>query len=331
MGTGYYIGEIYRVDEEKNFGIDPATGLPIPVGSPLVDVSDTAFAFLKEGRRENTHVFFQDVWRFANDWEFTGGVRYDHYSDFGDTSNPRLALVWSARQNLTVKALYGEAFRAPSFAETGAQANPAILGNPKLRPETLKSYELAFNYKPADSFSANLNLFRYQWKDIIQFVPDVGGGTRTAQNAGEQKGHGFEFETIWEINTTFSVSANFAWQQSTDESADADAGNSPEKEFYVRLDWRLPDDWMINLQSNWVMDRNRVFNDPRPAIDDYAVVDANLRKSRFMKNWEFALLAKNLFNEGAREPSLNGTPVPLIPNDLPLSGRSLMGELRYHF
>lgn len=330
-GTGYYIGEIYQVSEEKNFGIDPGTGFPILPGSPLVDVSDTPVTFLKEGRRENTYTFIQDVWRFANDWEFTGGVRYDHYSDFGDTTNPRLALVWSARQNLTVKALYGEAFRAPSFAETGAQANPAILGNPKLRPETLKSYELAFNYRPAYNLTTHLNLFKYVWKDIIQFVPDAGGGTRTAQNAGEQNGHGFEFETTWAINETFAMAANFAWQQSTDESVDRDAGNAPEKEFYVRFDWRLPDDWTVNLQTNWIMGRNRVFNDPRPAIDDYAIVDVNLRKARFLNNWEFALLAKNIFDEDAREPSLNGSPVPLIPGDLPLGGRSLLGELRYHF
>ncbi|MBV1930061.1 MAG: TonB-dependent receptor plug domain-containing protein, partial [Gammaproteobacteria bacterium] len=38
-GAGYYFGEIYKVKEEKNFGIDPATGLPIFPGSPLVDVS----------------------------------------------------------------------------------------------------------------------------------------------------------------------------------------------------------------------------------------------------------------------------------------------------
>ena len=48
--------------------------------------------------------FFKMFGRFLNDWELTAGVRYDHYSDFGDTVNPRLALVWSTTRNLTTKA-----------------------------------------------------------------------------------------------------------------------------------------------------------------------------------------------------------------------------------
>ena len=106
-GFGYYFGEIYKTKEKKNFGTDPATGLPIFPGSPLVDVSDTPYAFLDENERENSHIFIQDVWHLADDWELTTGLRFDHYSDFGDTTNPRVALVWSARHNLTVKALYG--------------------------------------------------------------------------------------------------------------------------------------------------------------------------------------------------------------------------------
>ena len=46
---------------------------------------------------------------------------------------------------------------------------------------------------------------------------------------------------------------------------------------------------------------------------------------------ELALLAKNIFDENAREPTLSATPVPLIPDDLPLAGRSLLAEIRYKF
>jgi hypothetical protein len=44
---------------------------------------------------------------------------------------------------------------------------------------------------------------------------------------------------------------------------------------------------------------------------------------------EVALLVKNLFNDHAREPSLNGTPVPAIPDDLPLAGAAAFVEVRY--
>ncbi|MEZ0121536.1 MAG: TonB-dependent receptor plug domain-containing protein [Candidatus Reddybacter sp.] len=326
-GVGYYFGEIYKVKEEKNFGIDPATGLPI-FGSPLVDVSDTPYAFLNENERENSHIFIQDVWHLADDWELTSGLRFDHYSDFGDTANPRIALVWSARHNLTVKALYGEAFRAPSFAETGEQANPAFLGNPNLEPETLKSYELAFNYKPTYDLTLDLNLFQYYWKDIIQFTPDI-GGTRTAQNAGEQEGHGIELEASWQVNDYLSVLSNYSWQKSEDEQNNADAANAPEQQFYIRANTSLPGGWNMTLQANRVMGRNRAFDDPRQDIDDYTTVDFTLRKSFLTDQLELSLITKNIFNDDAREPSPNGQPVPAITNDLPLARRRIYGEIRY--
>lgn len=329
VGTGYYYGEVYKTEEEKNFGIHPATGFPILPGSGLIDVSDTPLVFLPEDNRENRYVFVQDVWHFANDWELTAGVRYDHYSDFGDTVNPRLALVWSTSHNLTSKFLYGEAFRAPSFAETRVQSNPAVLGNPNLKPETLKSYEIAFNYRPTFDVNIDLNLFYYEWDDIIQFVPDASGTARTAQNTGKQNAHGLELELHWDITDHFSVLTNYSWQDSEDENNNADAANAPEQQFYIRGMATLPHDFDLSVQLNSVMDRNRADNDTRPDIDDYTIVDLTLRKRVLGDQLELALLAKNIFNEGAREPSLNGSPVPQIPDDLPLARRSLLGEIRY--
>lgn len=328
-GAGYYFGEIYKTKEEKNFGIDPSTGLPIFPGSPLVNVSDTPFIFLAENERENSYLFVQDVWHLADDWELTTGLRFDHYSDFGDTTNPRVALVWSARHNLTVKALYGEAFRAPSFAETGEQANPAFLGNSKLKPETLKSYELAFNYKPTYDLTLDLNLFQYYWKDIIQFVPDAGGTTRTAQNTGEQDGRGLELEASWRVNDYLSVLSNYSWQKSDDELNNADAADAPEQQFYIRANTSLPNGLNFSLQANRVMDRNRAFDDPRGNIDDYTTVDLSIRKTFITDRLELALITKNIFNDDAREPSPNGQPVPAISNDFPLDRRRVYGEIRY--
>ncbi len=331
VGTGYYYGEVYKTEEEKNFGIDPSTGFPIFPGSPLIDVSDTPLVFLPEDNRENRYLFVQDVWHLAADWELTAGLRYDHYSDFGDTVNPRFALVWSTRHNLTSKFLYGEAFRAPSFAETRVQSNPTVLGNPDLEPETLKSYELAFNYRPTFDVSIDLNVFHYEWEDIIQFTPDMNGSTRTAQNVGEQEADGLEIEISWDITEQFSILSNYSWQDAEDKNTNSDGANAPEQQFYIRGFAELPNNFDISVQLNSVMDRNRAFGDTRSDIDDYTIVDMTVRKKFFGDQLELSVLAKNIFDEDAREPSLNTIPVPAIPNDLPLAGRRIFGEVRYKF
>ena len=327
FGTGFNYGSLYKVRETKNYTLDPQ-GLPVPLGS-VVDVSETA-PFLRPHDRENYYVFAQDEWALARDWSLTSGVRYDHYSDFGSTINPRLALVWQTRYNLATKILYGRAFRAPSFAEEFNINNPVQLGNPNLKPETINTIELAFDYQPTSVLRMGLNIFRYQIDDLIGFVPDPAPATsRTARNTGKQRGYGLEWEANWRLSDSLRLYGNYAFQQSTDESTDSDAGNAPHHQIYLRAEWRFMPDWLLTPQVKWVLDRERVAGDPRPDIPDYAIVDLALRRKNIMGHLEVALLVHNLFDADAREPS--PAPPVLILNDLPLPGRSILGELRYRF
>ncbi|MEY8214164.1 MAG: TonB-dependent receptor, partial [Colwellia sp.] len=151
FGFGYRIEDLYKVKESKNF--DSSLN---PLGE-LIDVSGTDDVFMPESDRESHFLYVQGEFYLAPDWELTAGVRYDNYSDFGSTTNPRLALVWTTSQKLTTKFLYGEAFRAPAFAETTIINNPVALGNPNLKPETINTLEISFNYKASEKLDLNFN------------------------------------------------------------------------------------------------------------------------------------------------------------------------------
>ena len=114
----------------------------------------------------------QDEWQIADDWQLTAGVRYDDYSDFGGTVNPRVALVWDINEQITSKLLYGKAFRAPNFQEQRIQNNPVVLGNKNLNPETIHTYEWALDYRPFSSLRTAVNLYYYQINNLISAVPD---------------------------------------------------------------------------------------------------------------------------------------------------------------
>ena len=316
FGTGYTTSEIYRVREANNFS---------PLGFGVVtDVSDTPFVFLPEKHRDNKYGFIQDVWSFANDWELTAGIRYDDYNDFGDTWNPRAALVWSARHDTTIKLLYGQAFRAPSFSEFRNQNNPVALGNDELDPEEIETFELAVDFRPMEDFRVGANVFYYEWDDIIRFVPD-GGGTSTAQNIGEQEGFGAELEMEWMPTSNLTFLANYAFQDSEDKDTDEDAGNAPHHQIYARANWEFLPNWHLTSAFNYVIDRDRPPGDMRDELDDYQTFDLTLRSKAFSDQWEFAVGVRNLFNSSPEEPtdaSLN------ISNDLPLERRSVFAELR---
>jgi outer membrane receptor for ferrienterochelin and colicins len=72
-------------------------------------------------------------------------VRYDHYSTFGSTFNPRLALIYKPIDGSVIKILYGSAFRPPNVMELYYDApDLGQNGNPGLGPEKIKTYELIF-------------------------------------------------------------------------------------------------------------------------------------------------------------------------------------------
>jgi iron complex outermembrane receptor protein len=322
LGAGFNYGSLYKARESKNFSPTFA-----PLGS-VVDVTDTA-PFIRPHNRNVFYALAQDEWSFVRDWELTAGVRWDHYTDFGDTVNPRLALVWLTDYNLTTKLLYGRAFRAPSFAEQFAINNPVLLGNPKLKPETISTLELLFDYQATADLATKLSLFRYRMKDILRYVPDPAPATTiTAQNTGGQNGYGFEWEWDWRLNRELKLRGNYAFQRSTDDATKHDAGNAPHHHLYLRSDWKFRLGWNLDTQLNWVADRERVVDDARPAIDDYVTVDLTLLHKERSDPWGMAASVRNLFDANAREPS----PAPgSIPNDLPLPGRNFYLELSYDF
>lgn len=333
IGTGYNYADVYKITHIANFGVDPSTGEELPPGSPLIDASDTPYAFLPEKLRKNKYFFLQDGWQFAPNWELTAGLRYDNYSDFGDKLSPRFAMVWRTQPNFTTKLLYGDAFRAPVLSELYNVNNPVALGNPNLKPEEIQTIELVLDYRITPTLNLTSNLFFYDWDDRIIYLQDAQTDTMTATNAGKQKGRGIELEGRWKVTKNFSMLLNYAFQHATDEQ-DHDAPNAPEQEAYLRTDWLMFSNWYLDSQINWIADRKRTFDDPRPPIDDYTTIDITLRyKDIRQGHWNFALGIRNLLDADAREPSQGPDSFGLIsiPNDLPLAGRNYFLELRYQF
>ncbi len=329
LGGGYRKEDLYRVEETRNYMLvaSPFGPVPFPLGG-LVEVTDVA-AFVREEARTVGYAFVQDEWNFLPDWTLTTGVRIDDYSDFGTTVNPRLALVWQTSYSLTTKMLYGRAFRAPSFGELYNVNNPANLGNSALDPETIDTWELGFDWNAGRGVRAAMNLFYYKMDDIIRFAADPAPSTSvTAQNTGRQTGYGLEAELAWQASRRLRLAGNYAYQKSTDESADADVGFAPTHLAYVRADWMFDPQWSVSSQATGVFDRKRPPGDDRSKIDDYVAVDLTLRGQKlFGDDWGMRLSARNLFNADVREPSASG----LIPNDLPMAGRNLFLELSKAF
>ncbi len=280
-------------------------------------------------KRHLSYVFAQDEWSIAKDWMLTAGVRHDRYSDFGNTTNPRLALVWDAAYNVIVKAMHGRAFRAPSFGEQYNINNPVSIGNPSLNPETIATNELALSWQATSAVQTNLSLFQYRMRDIIQFVANVDPTTgSTARNTGSQTGRGLELEATWDVTRNLRLAGSLSLQRSTDEATGQDAGLAPHKRLFGRADWRIAPSWQFGTTINHVADRKRQSGDARPQIADYTTVDLSLRHEKFAGSWDIRASVLNLFNQDAREPTFAPGNIPF---DLPLPGRAFYIQVQHNF
>lgn len=329
VGAGSENHALYRVRERKNFAYTflPGVGnIPTPLGS-IIDVSLSA-PFMTPRSRTVQYLYAQDEWNLANDWYLTTGIRHDRYSDFGNTTNPRVAVVWEAAYNLTAKALAGRAFRAPSFTELYSTNNPVLTGNPTLRPETIDTLEGALSWQVRPSLQFNAGVFRYRMHDIIRFVSNADPTTgSTAQNSGRQAGYGLEIEAVWDQSKNFRLSGNYAFQRSKDRSTGLDAGYAPHHQLYARADWRFAHAWRLHGQFNLIADRKREAGDARPNISNYRTVDVTLRSGTEREGqWNFVVGVRNLFDARVLEPSLAPGQ---IPNDLPQPGRAIFLQAQF--
>ncbi|MEQ7154259.1 TonB-dependent receptor [Brevundimonas aurifodinae] len=111
-------------------------------------------------------------------------TRFEEYSDFGSTTNPKIGLIWSPLEGLGVRASWGTSFRAgalpqlfdqggvsPTFLTRadGSRALTLFLsgGNPDLAPETAETLTLGFDYRPRRGVAFSFNYFDTQFSDRI--------------------------------------------------------------------------------------------------------------------------------------------------------------------
>ncbi|BDC50531.1 hypothetical protein F183_A28470 [Bryobacterales bacterium F-183] len=79
------------------------------------------------------------------DVKLIAGVQANKIGPIALDAVPRGGVVWNPTSTVTLKALYGEAFRAPSLLEIGLN-HPFSQGNPNLRPEKVRTFDVQASY-----------------------------------------------------------------------------------------------------------------------------------------------------------------------------------------
>ena len=155
-------------------------------------------AALREGDRNVWAVALEMSFPVLKTLELGFSIRYDDYSDFGGTTNPKISARWQPFQQLLVRGSYNTGFAAPTLAQlyapnattfTGGRYNDPVLcpngvpnvaagavqsrdcgiqfqqlqgGNEQLQPEESDAWTIGFILQPTPEFSFGLDYWDYK-------------------------------------------------------------------------------------------------------------------------------------------------------------------------
>ncbi|MEO7039023.1 MAG: TonB-dependent receptor [Gemmatimonadaceae bacterium] len=123
---------------------------------------------------------------------YTGGVRVDHNSVFGDFTSYRGGAAYDLSFGARVHAATGSAFREPTFEESSS-TQPFDTGNPDLRPERTRSWEAGIEQRLASGrASIAATYFNQHFRDMIQYNGFVDGGAPNYYNLAAATSDGIE-------------------------------------------------------------------------------------------------------------------------------------------
>jgi outer membrane receptor protein involved in Fe transport len=146
--------------------------------------------------RDNWSAFVEFSLPLLENLELELAGRYDDYSDFGSTTNPKVAARWDISDAFAVRGSWGTGFRAPSLAQIGLGPSQESLffsdtfgcavnlaycattdyvvifsGNPDLEAEESENFNIGMTVNPLDSLSVSVDYWDITQEKKIDDVP----------------------------------------------------------------------------------------------------------------------------------------------------------------
>ena len=201
-------------------------------------------------------------------WEgltLTGGVRHDDDKEFGGHNSVKIAGAWQALAATTIRANYGDGFKAPSLYELFSQyANPVLA----LKPETAKGWEAGIDQSFGE-VRASLTTFERRTKNQIDFfscwgVASTACTLRAAQggyyyNVGRSRATGLEAEVSVRLSDTLDASANYTNLSDVDLATGLQLARRPHNSASAVATWRPDSDLTLGIGADYIGKR---FDDP---------------------------------------------------------------------
>jgi outer membrane receptor for ferrienterochelin and colicins len=266
--------------------------------------------------------YMQGDWAIRSNLIFSAGIRYDYYSTFGDTVNPRLGLVYQPWNPTTFKLLYGRAFRAPNAFETD-YVSPGFSASDDLKAETIQTIETVWEQVLRDPLRTSASLFYYDVEDLISL--DYSTASIRFKNIDSARAYGLELSAEGRWTNGYFARLSYTAQRAEDGNTGDELSNAPRH--LAKLHGRVP---LLGdrLQAGAeILYGGSVSAVQAGRVDDYWLVNLTLVSRRIIKGVEVSASIYNLFD---RDYAVTGSEEH-VQRTIPQNGRSFRIKLTYHF
>jgi outer membrane receptor for ferrienterochelin and colicins len=194
-------------------------GSYIPIGNIFVPFPGSSVIWALYG---------QDEFTITHKLTLSAGLRYDHYSDFGGTTNPRVGLIYHLFHPTTLKLLYGTAFRAPEPFELAPDFGPFYDANRQLKPEKIRSIEGVVEQGLGPHYTLSGSVFRNWISNLISLEMNPADNLFVYQNFGKANATGVEVELDGHLASGLQGRASYSYTKVEDPVTHEIFSNSPQ-------------------------------------------------------------------------------------------------------
>ena len=181
-------------------------------------------------------IYGQGEFQLTSKLLLNAGIRTDLYNVWGDSTNPRIALIYTPKKTTTVKFITGSAFRAPSFSEL-YYAGMDSLAAPNLKPEKIWSYEGDWEQQVGKRMTLASAVYYNQINSYIEEMTMVKNGlSQTMLSNSSANAVGFECEARGRLYSAVQGRASYSYQHATNSSNGQWLPDSPHNVIQANVD-----------------------------------------------------------------------------------------------
>lgn len=295
----------------------------------LFPVQDMTHEYMQDELTRITKAFYvQDLWSFTSRTSLTLGVRFDEYSDFGSTTNPRVGLVHKFSDNWYGKMLYGEAFKPPAFVQlfdlTPTQSQFRVQGNRDLEPTEISTTELELGYEISASALVSVNVFQNRTDSEVFFNNTP--GIEQWQNGNDRRSKGIELEFRGRAPGLDHIYSNYSYQRTEGVESGPQADIHSPHRINVGGLTRFSDDIGGSFNLSYYSSPDRERADSRNKVDAKTLVSISLEWKNIFEALNAKLSVQNLFDEQGSDETHAALGVI---DDIPISSRAFWLSMEY--